>query len=70
MGRKKMTGSCLVLFYLRSGVTAFSSGKTLRGSTKQLARRAWTLLAGGELNLRGKAIADMIEGFLNGTTGT
>jgi len=48
-----MTGRCLVLFYL-SGVTAFSVGKTLHGSTEQLAHPAWTLLAGGEVNLKGK----------------
>ena len=56
MGRweEMMTGRCLVLFYLRSGVTAFSVGKTLHGSTEQLAHPAWTLLAGGEVNLKGK----------------
>jgi hypothetical protein len=49
-----MTGRCLVLFYLRSGVTAFSVGKTLHGSTEQLAHPACTLLAGGEVNLKEK----------------
>jgi hypothetical protein len=70
MERKKMTRSCLVLLYLRSGVTAFSAGKTLRGSTEQLAHPAWTLLAGGEVNLKGKVVVGMIKRFLNGTAGT
>jgi hypothetical protein len=65
-----MTGRCLVFFYSRSGVTAFSAGKTLPGSAEQLAHPEWTLLAGGEVNLKEKMMLDMIDGLLNGTAGT
>jgi hypothetical protein len=63
MGKKGRR--CLVLLYLRSGVTAFLAGKTLHGASF-LARHG-NFLPCGEVNLKGKTLGGMIDASLKGS---
>jgi hypothetical protein len=55
---------CLVLFYLKKRCHRLFRCQTLHGSTEQLCSPGWKVPAGGEVNLLGKMMEDMIARFM------